>query len=194
MKLPIILASASPRRKELLSRITENFTIRVSDVDETLPPMDPEAEVLLLSQKKAAKVFGETEGACLIIGADTIVVTEEGILGKPKNPEDAVRMLNLLSGKTHRVMTGVSLFLRSEDGREEHTSFAETSLVRFRPLTEEEILAYTESGEPMDKAGAYAIQGGGGAFVEELQGSLENVIGLPVQRLEEELRARHLLP
>ncbi len=180
-----ILASASPRRAELLALAGLRFVICAPEVDESpLPGEEPRATALRLAADKAEAVARKDPAAC-VIAADTIVVAPEGApLGKPLDPEDAARMLRLLSGQEHRVITGVCL-RRGELVR----CFAQETAVRFYALTEGEIAQYIRSGEPMDKAGAYGIQGRGGLFVEGITGDYYNVVGLPVARLMRELAA-----
>lgn len=176
----LILASKSPRRKELLSLITTEFEIKSADVDETLPKnISPENAVLYLSKIKAEPF---ENGYDTVIGADTVVAVDGRILGKPKNREDAFNMLKLLSGKSHSVFTGVTVI--SPTGRK--SFYAETK-VKFFELTDEEINAYIETHEPFDKAGAYGIQGKGSLLVEEIHGDYFNVVGLPVSLLNKAL-------
>ena len=173
----MILASASPRRKELLSLLGLPFVIEAADIDETMDPSLPAAqEVARVSRLKALAVSRNPED--VVIAADTIVVCDNQVLGKPKNREQAVRMLKLLSGRDHQVMTGCTVL-----HGEESESFTEITDLHFRPLTDREIIKYVESGEPMDKAGAYGIQGGAALFCEKLSGDYYNVVGLPLCRL-----------
>ena len=178
----LILASASPRRKELLSLFHIPFTIRVADIDEAMDPAKaPFDEVARVSRLKALAVpHGEED---VVIAADTIVVCEGKVLGKPHSPEEATQMLQLLSGRDHQVMTGCTL-LRGD----ECLTFTEVTDLHFRDLRPEEIAAYVQSGEPMDKAGSYGIQGGAALFCQRLVGDYYNVMGLPVCRLGEALR------
>ena len=180
MRFPIVLASASPRRKELLARLVPEFEIVVSDVDEeALTVADPFLTAERLAEAKACAVALLRPDA-LVIGADTVVSLNGLQFAKPRDAEDARRMLRALSGGTHDVITGVSLV--SPEGT---TTFHDRTEVTFRPLTSEEIDAYVATGEPMDKAGAYAIQGGARGFVAERKGSESNVIGLPLEALGE---------
>ena len=177
----LILASASPRRKELLGLFGIPFVIRAADIDETMDPGKPPFdEVARVSRLKALAV--PREETDVVIAADTIVVCQGNILGKPHSPEEARRMLRLLSGRDHQVMTGCTV-LRS-DGSE---TFTEVTDLHFRQLSDREIGNYVQSGEPMDKAGAYGIQGGAALFCEKLVGDYYNVMGLPVCRLYETL-------
>lgn len=192
--LPIILASSSPRRKTLLAQLGLPFTICVSDIVEDLEqPLPPDQLAETLALQKACKVAAKREVAAkrstdaLVIGADTIVVDDAGILGKPRDTADACRMLARLSGRTHRVMTGVAVL--STRSPERALVQHETTLVTFAPLSEHDIQWYIHTGEPLDKAGAYAIQGKGMAFVERIDGCYNNVVGLPVFRLLRMLEA-----
>ena len=179
--MQLILASASPRRRELLSLFHIPFTVRSADIDETMDPgLSPEEAVRQVSCRKAMAIAREPGD--VVIAADTIVVCDGRILGKPKSKEEAGAMLNLLSGRDHQVMTGCTL-LRDQQIR----SFTEITELHFRPLSAGEIRRYVESGEPMDKAGAYGIQGGAALFCEKLRGDYYNVVGLPVCRVWETL-------
>ncbi len=170
-----ILASQSPRRQELLGLLHLPFTVQVADIDEAMAG-DPYTEVARVSQRKAQAIFCGPED--LIIAADTIVVCQGEILGKPKDEADARRMLRLLSGRDHQVMTGMTL--RTLD---KTVTVTEVTDIHFRPLSDREIDDYVATGEPMDKAGSYGIQGGGALFAERLVGDYYNVMGLPVCRL-----------
>jgi septum formation protein len=185
-KHPVVLASASPRRRELLLRLFPNFEVVDSGVPEHLPETgDPERVAKRLARAKALGVAVERRDA-IVIGADTVVAVGERLLAKPETPSDAASMLRLLSGRDHTVTTAVAI-LYPHGERTEAYVFADTAQVRFRPLDEEEIQAYVATGEPMDKAGAYAIQGGAASFIESLEGDMDTVIGLPVARLREAL-------
>ncbi|MBZ4670913.1 MAG: hypothetical protein JG769_1217 [Oscillospiraceae bacterium] len=180
--MEIILASASPRRQELLKLIFPQFEIFPADVDETLPaglPAEKCAEYL--AEKKAKKVSGQFPDA-LVIGCDTIVVCKDKILGKPMDKDEAFNMLSFLSGKIHKVITGVCICFNGET-----KVFSEITEVEFYPLSDTEITSYIETGEPFDKAGAYGIQGKGALFVKGICGDFFNVVGLPVSRLKKEL-------
>ena len=184
--MKLILASASPRRQELLKLFRLPFTVRVADIDETmdlsLPPYD---EVARVSRMKALAVPRENDD--VVIAADTIVVCEGTVLGKPRDEADACRMLRLLSGRDHQVMTGCTV-LRGETVR----SFTEVTDIHFRELSDREIERYVASGEPMDKAGSYGIQGGAALFCTHMVGDYYNVMGLPVCALG--LCLRQLVP
>ncbi len=178
----LILASASPRRKELLEQIGLPFSVMPSSVKETIKADEtPENMVIRLSLDKARDIAGRSDiSARWIIGSDTIVVCNEQILGKPTDNQDATAMLRQLSGTSHMVVSGYAIIDRRQ--QIERTE-AVTTRVRFRQLTEEEITRYIATGEPSDKAGAYAIQGIGACFVSGIEGSYTNVVGLPLCRL-----------
>ena len=180
--MQLILASASPRRKELLGLFHIPFLIRVADIDETMDPdASPAEEVGRVSRMKALAVNREPED--VVIAADTIVVCNHRVLGKPHSPEEAVETLRLLSGRDHQVMTGVTV-VRGNAAE----TFTEITDLHFRELTDKEIHAYVATGEPMDKAGSYGIQGGAALFCSHMVGDYYNVMGLPVCRLGETLR------
>ncbi len=186
--MAIILASASPRRRELLKFITEDFTVKVSDAQEvTDPALSAEETVKSLAVIKGEAV-AEGFPADTVISADTIVVLDGKILGKPKNEEDAFRMLSSLSGRTHEVFTGVCVLHGSKK-----LVFAERTEVSFYPLSEDEIRAYIATGEPADKAGAYGIQGKGCTLVKAISGDYNNVVGLPVAGLNRLLKENSLI-
>jgi len=178
----IILASASPRRRELLQQIGLEFSVAPSEVpEEALPGETPEEHVVRLSIAKAAEVAGRQEiDGRWVIGSDTIVLCDTQILGKPADALEAARMLRMLSGREHRVLSGYAVIDRHTNRR---LAEAVSTRVRFRELTDEEIARYIASGEPADKAGAYAIQGLGVCFVAGIEGSYTNVVGLPLCRL-----------
>lgn len=178
----LILASQSPRRRELLGLFHLPFTVRVADIDETMNPAGaPADEVAQVSRRKALAVPREADD--VVIAADTIVVLGSQVLGKPHSPEEARQMLRSLSGRDHQVMTGLTV-LRGETCR----TVTEITHIHFRQLLESEIEAYVQSGEPMDKAGAYGIQGGAALFAEGMSGDYYNVMGLPVCTLWKLLR------
>ncbi len=178
----IILASQSPRRKSLMELFHIPFTVRVADIDETMDPTRPPyEEVARVSRLKAEATPRQKED--VVIAADTIVVCDDQVLGKPTDDADALRMLQLLSGRAHQVMTGLTV-LRGDTA----VVCTEVTDIHFRELSRQEILAYIRSGEPMDKAGAYGIQGGAALFADKLVGDYYNVMGLPVCRLGQILR------
>ncbi len=177
--MDIILASQSPRRRELLTQIGLTFRVLAPGADETVPAGTPPAETVEeLSRRKAAAAAALEGTEPLIIAADTVVALGDKVLGKPRGEEDAFAMLSALSGREHRVCTGVTV---TRGGRT--VIFHETTAVRFRPLPAEDIAAYIATGEPMDKAGAYGIQGRGALLVERIAGDYGNVVGLPLFRL-----------
>lgn len=173
----LILASGSPRRRVLLEELGFDPVVRPADIDETPHPgeaPDPYVERLAVAKGEAVNA----DARDLVISADTIVTIDGTLLGKPNDDQDAARMLRTLSGRTHEVMTGVAVRTNGET-----TSFVERTVVHFAELTNADIAWYVGTGEPSDKAGAYAIQGRGGAFVSAIEGSYDNVIGLPRYRL-----------
>lgn len=235
-RLDIVLASGSPRRKELLAKTGLSFRVIVSDADELSGSALPPADVAMQNAKlKALAVARDLPNSAIVIGADTIVVLDGRIFGKPVDEDDAYRMLRELSGRTHQVITGVciargktsvilseqresknpatgcesmrdpstsalrafaqddvdKLAASAQDderaGAQSVTCFAETTDVTFRELSDDDIVAYVSTGEPLDKAGAYGIQGGAGRFVDHIAGDYDNVVGLPVERLKRAL-------
>lgn len=183
----VILASASPRRSELLQQAGIPFEVMVSRCEEQIETKVPEQVVTGLSMRKARAVSSAFPGEVLIIGADTIVVREGKILGKPKDEAEAFSMLKSLQGRTHQVYTGVALLGKSREGIFEK-SFYEVTDVTMYPMEDWEIREYLSTGEPMDKAGAYGIQGRAGIYVKEIHGDYNNVVGLPIARLYQEIR------
>ena len=180
--MQLILASASPRRKELLEKFGFPFVIRAADIEETMDPgKPPYDEVGRVSRLKAMAT--PRDPGDIVIAADTIVVCEGTVLGKPRDEEDAKAMLRLLSGRDHQVMTGCTV-VRGEKCE----TFTEVTDLHFRVLREKEIARYVESGEPMDKAGSYGIQGGAALFCQSMVGDYYNVMGLPVCRLGQVLK------
>jgi septum formation protein len=183
--MKLILASASPRRAEILRTAGLQFAVLSSAVDETpLPGETPHDMVQRLALAKAELVAARAVGPAIVIAADTVVALEGTILGKPRTSEDARQMLEKLSGRTHSVITGVTL-IRLPDA--ERREFIETTQVHFASVSKEEIAKYLATGEPFDKAGAYAIQGLGGRFIPRIDGCYFNVVGLPLSRLFREL-------
>lgn len=169
------MASASPRRRELLGGLGLRFTVRAADIDETPRPGErPEETVLRLAREKAAARAHPGE---IVLAADTIVLIDGELLGKPRDPEDARRMLAKIAGREHTVLTAVAL---EEPGKDRRVSETAASRVRMAPLDSEQIAWYVATGEPLDKAGSYAVQGIGALFVEEVFGNYTNVVGLPL--------------
>ena len=190
MKYQVILASGSPRRKELLELIGVEFNIITSNKEEIITSTNPEEVVKELSMMKAEDVAERVPGPAVILGADTVVAHGGRILGKPKDAEDAVNMIHSFVGDDHYVYTGVCIIRKEADGTEKKISFAEGTRVTVYPMTEEEIKRYVASGEPMDKAGAYAIQGLFAPYIKGIEGDYYNIVGFPIagiyQRLKEE--------
>ncbi|HEY6264934.1 MAG TPA: Maf family protein [Candidatus Acidoferrum sp.] len=183
--MKLILASASPRRAEILREAAIPFTVLSSAVDETpFPGESPQDHVRRLASAKAELAAARAVGPAIVIAADTVVTLEGRILGKPRSSDDARRMLEMLSGRTHSVVTGVAL-IRLPDA--EQRTFVETTLVHFDKLSEEELNRYLATDEPYDKAGAYAIQGRAGRFIPRIEGCYFNVVGLPLARLQHSL-------
>lgn len=196
-KINVILASGSPRRLELLQNAGVSFTVRVPEakVDETLAPDEasvPEEAAKKLAERKAGAVMQELlaarpVGMYAVIGADTMVVKDGEVFGKPANLDDAKRMLRKLSGGAHQVITAVSVWLLAAPDADDismaYRTFADTSTVVFKPLTDEQIADYLKKGESFDKAGAYAIQGEGRQLIEKYDGDFDTIVGLPVRKL-----------
>ena len=182
-----VLASGSPRRRELVRQIGISFEVVKAEGEEKITTDDPEEAVKELAMQKAQEVADRVD-ADVVIGADTVVAVDGEIMGKPKDPADAARMIHRIQGRDHEVLTGVAVILKK--GEVETTiNFAETTRVHVFPMTEEEIQAYASSKEPMDKAGAYGIQGLFAAYVSGIEGDYNNVVGLPVGRLYQEVKA-----
>ena len=196
----IILASQSPRRKELLEQIGLEFEICPAKGEEIITKTIPEEVVMELSKQKAEEVaamvsvYGEnhkeitTPSDILVIGADTVVAYDGKILGKPKDEADAKAMLTMLSGNTHSVFTGVTLVLIDKSGRAGELVFYEKTDVKMHEMSEKEIDQYIATGEPMDKAGSYGIQGKCAIYIEKIDGDYNNVVGLPITRIYQELK------
>lgn len=190
----LILASASPRRIQLLHQIGLTAEVIPSHTEEKISSENPEEVVQALARQKAEDVYarllseGNVGDAMVVIGADTVVSVDNHILGKPKSHEEAAEMIASLSGRTHQVYTGVAVITPKEN-----LSFAEMAAVTVYPLSPAELRSYAESEEPMDKAGAYGIQGSFGKFVKGIQGDYNAIVGLPVARLYQELKSMGLL-
>ena len=196
----IILASGSPRRKELLAQIGLSFTVRVSEADEHTEETKPEKLVCILSERKTLAVWDELteeeKKESILIGADTVVAVDDRILVKPADETEAFQMIELLQGRSHQVYTGVTILRQGglqplEEGTGtcsiQKKQFFEKTDVMVYPMSEEEITAYVKTGEPLDKAGAYGIQGSFAAYIQGINGDYSNVVGLPVGRLYHEL-------
>jgi len=184
--MKLILASSSPRRGEILHDAGISFTVLSSAVDETpYANESPQQLVQRLADAKADLVAARTVGASIIIAADTVVVLDKKTLGKPRSTDEARRMLEMLSGRTHSVITGMSILRLPEMERRQ---FVETTLVHFARLSSEDLSRYLATGEPFDKAGAYAIQGHAGRYIPRIEGCYFNVVGLPIARVVAALR------
>ena len=185
----IILASKSPRRRDILENVGIPFEVIPSYVDENI---ELEAScyerALFLSKKKANAVVDQVEGPAIILGVDTIISDLGMILNKPKSREEAVRMLRHLQGRSHSVFTGVTMLFVNEDGTKKETSFVDSTEVTFNPMTIEEIEMYQGTGEYTDKAGGYGIQGKASIFVSSITGNYDTVVGLPIHLIYEELK------
>lgn len=195
MKPNIILASGSPRRRDLLSQIGLTFTVSPAKGEEKITEDKPEEAVKQLASQKAQEVYlsyiseGKLpKGDTWFIGADTVVAYQNTILGKPKDEEDAFNMLHMLQGKGHQVHTGVCIIAVNGDGGVSMETFCETTQVNLYSMTEENIREYIRTKEPMDKAGAYAIQGFFAQYIKGISGDYSNVVGLPVGRIGKRLR------
>lgn len=188
MEYQMILASASPRRRELLSRIGLAFTVKPACGEERGRGASAWEQVEELALQKAEEIAEEAGENVIVIGADTLVFLDGKPMGKPQDEKEAARMLSALQGRTHQVYTGVAL-IWSRGGEQRRRSFHECTDVTVYPMTQEEILAYIRTGEPMDKAGAYGIQGLFARHIQKIEGDYNNVVGLPVGRLYQEMKA-----
>lgn len=184
--MELILASASPRRKELLEKIGLPFTIQPAKGEERITQKSPAAVVMELSRQKAEEIAAKQTGEAIILGADTVVAKGEEIMGKPKDAADAKRMLASIADDCHQVYTGVTLIRTGEHPTS--VTFQEKTDVFLYPISEAEIEAYIASGDPMDKAGAYGIQGDFAIHVKGIDGDYYNVVGLPIGRVYQELK------
>ena len=184
--MKLILASASPRRKELLAKTGLSFDIIPAKGEETITKTIPSEVVMELSQQKAMEIAEKQTEDCIIIGADTIVAKGDVIMGKPKDEADAFRMLESISDDCHQVYTGVTIIRTGEQAQT--ITFAEKTDVYLYPISEADIRTYIESGDPMDKAGAYGIQGDFAVHVKGIEGDYYNVVGLPIGRVFQELK------
>lgn len=191
--MKIILASKSPRRKELLSLITKDFEVVISDADENVDSsLSPIEKVKAISSQKANDVASKLSGDCVVIGSDTFVVVDDTILGKPKSEADAIRMLKLISGRVHKVMTGVSVII-IRNGKLKEIVDVDIADVHIKDLTDDEINAWLSTGNAWDKAGAYAIQQEFAVHIDKINGSFATVMGLPVHLLYSILKAESLI-
>ncbi len=183
----LVLASASPRRRELIAHLHREVLIEVSAVEEVITKTEPAEVVCELATQKAECVAKKVSAGATVIGADTVVACDGRILGKPKDRADAIRMLSMLSGRKHSVYTGVALCRR--EGNDMVTDcFYEETKVEFYPMSQQEMESYVDSGDPMDKAGAYGIQSGAAIFVKSIEGDYNTVVGLPVAALYQRLK------
>lgn len=185
MKQQLILASKSPRRVELMRQIGLQFTVCPANIDESVEAgLKPAEAVALISRRKALEICRQHSKEAIVVACDTVVACDDRIFGKPNGPEDAAAMLRTLSGRTHMVYSGLTVCRNAEA-----VTITECTEVTFRTLTDTEILAYVRSGEPMDKAGAYGIQGLGAVLIEKINGDYYNVVGLPLCQLMQMLRS-----
>ena len=179
----IILASGSPRRKELLSLMGVTYEVLVSHKEEKLQDVEPSGLVMELAKMKACDIAEQVDGPAVIIGADTVVSCKNKVLGKPKDAEDARQMITMLAGNSHEVYTGVTMVIKEENRTERMVTFYEATKVYVTPMSEEEIKAYVATGEPMDKAGSYAIQGAFAPYISKIEGDYYNIVGFPICHL-----------
>ncbi len=186
--MKIILASKSPRRKELLDLLNLEYEIKVSDIDETLEPnLSVQEQAKRLSYIKAKTVFEQTSGDRIVIGSDTMVIKNNKIYGKPKNEEDAFHMLEQLKNTKHDVITGLTILVEKDGKYEEYITY-DMAEVYFKDMTKEEIEKWLKTGKAMDKAGAYAIQGEFMVFIEKINGNYSTVMGLPIHKVYDILK------
>lgn len=193
MEYRVVLASGSPRRKELLRQLGVEFSCRTSSREEIIRSTDPKSVVAELSAMKAEEVAEQEKGPVLVIGADTVVSHRGEILGKPKNDEDAVRMLTMLAGDTHEVYTGVTVLIKENEKIVRRVAFTQATRVQVYPMEEQEIRSYVATGEPRDKAGAYAIQGLFAPYICGIEGDYYNIVGFPIGKLYQKLKAEGIL-
>lgn len=185
----VILASASPRRRELLAQIGMDFKVIVSKADENISEPAPEQLVMKLSNIKAMAVYEEhsIEEDTIILGADTVVAFDGKVLGKPKDTQQAKEMLSMLSDNTHQVFTGVTILYKKQGELKSETFYDKTTVYTY-PISDKEIDEYIMTGEPMDKAGSYGIQGIGAKFIKKIDGDYNNVVGLPVSKIYQKIK------
>lgn len=184
----VVLASASPRRSELLGQIGIEPEIIPSGIEEQVTEHQPDLVVMELSRQKAEDVAARCKAGTMVIGADTVVSVGSAILGKPGTPMRAYEMIDSIQGRDHQVYTGVTVLLCLEDGKNHGVTFAERTDVHVYPMSQAEIKAYAQSEEPLDKAGAYGIQGKFAAYIKGIDGDYSNVVGLPLGRLYQEVK------
>lgn len=186
----VILASASPRRRELLAQIGMDFKVIISKADENISEPAPEQLVMKLSNIKAMAVYEEhgiEDEATIILGADTVVAFDGKVLGKPKDTQQAKEVLSMLSDNTHQVFTGVTILYKKQGGLKSETFYDKTTVYTY-PISDKEIDEYIMTGEPMDKAGSYGIQGIGAKFIKKIDGDYNNVVGLPVSKIYQKIK------
>ena len=186
----VILASASPRRRELLAQIGMDFKVIISKADENISEPAPEQLVMKLSDIKAMAVYEEhgiEDEATIILGADTVVAFDGKVLGKPKDTQQAKEMLSMLSDNTHQVFTGVTILYKKQGELKSETFYDKTTVYTY-PISDKEIDEYIMTGEPMDKAGSYGIQGIGAKFIKKIDGDYNNVVGLPVSKIYQKIK------
>ncbi len=192
-----VLASNSPRRRELLSKVVKEYEVIPATGEEVTTNTDPAKVVEELSFQKASeifnKIFTKDKDRCVVIGADTVVSYSGRVLGKPRDREDAANMIKEFAGDTHAVYTGVTLYFVDENGQPAHVTFHEETLVDVAAMTDKEIADYVATGEPDDKAGAYGVQGLFAIFISGIRGDYYNVVGLPIARLYKEMKEHKLL-
>ncbi|SFB70903.1 Maf family protein [Butyrivibrio sp. YAB3001] len=192
-----VLASGSPRRKELLQKVIPEYEVIPAQGEENSDCIEPDKLVEELSFQKASeifhKIFTNDTDRLVVIGADTVVSYNRRVLGKPKDRQDAVDMIKNLSGDTHAVYTGVTVYYTGEDGKEQSFTFSEETLVDVEKMSDEEIESYVATGEPDDKAGGYGVQGLFAIFIKGIRGDYYNVVGLPIARLYKEMKIHNLL-
>lgn len=189
--MKIILASGSPRRREILDQVGIKYEVKPSNKEEKITSTDPAEVVKELSLMKASDVASGEADDCVIIGADTVVSSDNKILGKPKDEEDAVRMIANLCGRAHSVFTGVSI-IKKENGVSQIQNFFVETKVKVAHMSDKEIRAYVATKEPMDKAGAYAIQGKFAPYIEGLEGDYYNVVGFPIASICKHLKEMNI--
>ena len=191
--MKIILASTSPRRKELLTQMGIEFEVKAPEIEEDMQQkVNFEKLSEILSKQKCEDVFNRTKGNRLVIGSDCMVYINKHLLGKPHSREDAIDMLTMLSGKWHKVVSGLCVMVQDRNGTREYLCHDVTK-VKFKKLSTLDIERYIDSGEYVDKAGSYAIQGGAGMFVEKIVGNLSTVIGIPTHKLHDILKQENIL-
>jgi len=186
---PVILASASPRRRELMTLAGYTYQVQASDVDEVITKTNPADIVQELSWQKACSVALKQQSNCIVIGCDTLVADGWEVMGKPRDTEDAIRTLTRLSGHTHQVHSGVTIIETANGQIIRSCTFSEVTHVHVMPMSPEEIAAYVMCGECMDKAGSYAIQGKFAVYIKGIDGDYYNVVGLPIARLHQEMKS-----